>query len=59
MPTTGTAKILNYDIRMDMDKIRTSIGFCPQHNILYDQLTVGEHLELIAMVEIHFIWRFR
>jgi ATP-binding cassette subfamily A (ABC1) protein 3 len=50
MPTTGTAKILDYDIRKDMDKIRTSIGFCPQYNILYDDLSVDEHLELIAKV---------
>ncbi len=50
-PTSGTAKILNYDIVLEMDKIRTSLGFCPQYNILYDELTVGEHFRLIAMVK--------
>ena len=34
-----------------MDEIRTSIGFCPQHDILYDELTVAEHLDLIASVK--------
>lgn len=49
-PSDGTATILNYDLLTEIDKIRSSIGFCPQQSILYDNLTVGEHLELIAMV---------
>jgi ATP-binding cassette subfamily A (ABC1) protein 3 len=49
-PTSGTATILGRDIVRDMDEIRTSIGFCPQHDILYGQLNVKEHLEIIASV---------
>lgn len=48
-PTSGTATILGYDIVHDMKSIRTSIGYCPQHDILYDDLNVQEHFELIAM----------
>ncbi|KAK2567067.1 ATP-binding cassette sub-family A member 2 [Acropora cervicornis] len=33
-PTEGTAYIYGCDIRMDMDKIRRSLGMCPQHNVL-------------------------
>ena len=33
-----------FDIRHDIDKVRTSLGLCPQHNVLYDDLTVEEHL---------------
>ena len=33
-----------------MDKIRSFIGFCPQHEILYENFTVYEHLDLIASV---------
>jgi ABC-type multidrug transport system ATPase subunit len=51
-PTSGTASILGYDIVTEMDYIRTSIGFCPQHDILYDDLNVEEHLKLIALVNI-------
>lgn len=43
-PTSGTALINGYDIRRDMDLARSSIGFCPQHNILFDELTVREHI---------------
>lgn len=41
----GTATIDNLDIRRDMQTIRGSLGFCPQHNILFPSLTVKEHLE--------------
>ena len=32
-----------------MEEIRKDLGLCPQHNILYDQLTVKEHLELFGV----------
>lgn len=49
-PTSGTAHILDRDIRNEMDVIRRSIGFCPQQNILFDELTVEQHLKLVASV---------
>lgn len=43
-PTSGTALINGHDIRTNMDLCRSSMGFCPQHNILFDELTVREHI---------------
>ncbi|NXS13542.1 ABCA1 protein, partial [Neodrepanis coruscans] len=43
-PTSGTAYILGWDIRSDIDNIRKSMGMCPQHNVLFDILTVEEHI---------------
>lgn len=43
-PTDGTAFVRGKDIRTDMVSIRESLGLCPQHNILFDELTVEEHL---------------
>uniref|UniRef100_A0A670YQ04 ATP-binding cassette sub-family A member 2 n=1 Tax=Pseudonaja textilis TaxID=8673 RepID=A0A670YQ04_PSETE len=43
-PTSGSATIYGYDIRTEMDQIRKNLGMCPQHNILFDKLTVEEHL---------------
>ncbi|XP_078575167.1 phospholipid-transporting ATPase ABCA1-like isoform X1 [Branchiostoma floridae x Branchiostoma japonicum] len=43
-PTSGTAYVDGKDIRYEMDKIRKSLGMCPQHNVLFDNLTVSEHL---------------
>lgn len=45
LPTSGgTAKIYGKDVRYDMKDIRSNLGFCPQHNILFNNLTVKEHL---------------
>ncbi|KAK9882104.1 hypothetical protein WA026_018947 [Henosepilachna vigintioctopunctata] len=43
-PTNGTAIINGFDIRTEMSGVRSSLGLCPQHNILFDELTVSEHL---------------
>lgn len=44
MPTTGTAKINGLSITKTMTEIRKSLGFVPQHNILFDLMTVREHI---------------
>lgn len=49
-PTEGTAYINGLDIRQDMVRIRQSLGLCPQHDILFDKLTVVEHLKFFARV---------
>lgn len=43
-PTSGTAYINGLDITTDIEKARNSIGICPQQNILFDDLTVREHI---------------
>ncbi|XP_046856228.1 phospholipid-transporting ATPase ABCA3-like [Xenia sp. Carnegie-2017] len=43
-PSQGTAVVNGYDIRTSMDGVRSSLGLCPQHDVLYDRLTVKEHL---------------
>ncbi|KAL3853226.1 hypothetical protein ACJMK2_016782 [Sinanodonta woodiana] len=50
-PTSGTAIINGYDIRTDISKVRQTLGLCPQHNILFDLLTVNEHLEFFAQLK--------
>ncbi|KAM4605225.1 retinal-specific phospholipid-transporting ATPase ABCA4-like [Polymixia lowei] len=50
-PTSGTAYIHGRDIRTDMDIIRTSMGMCPQHNILFKHLTVEEHILFYALLK--------
>ncbi|TPX56028.1 hypothetical protein SpCBS45565_g08461 [Spizellomyces sp. 'palustris'] len=47
-PTSGTALMYNHDIQTNMRQIRQMIGVCPQHDILYDELTVEEHLRIFA-----------
>ncbi len=50
-PTAGTAYIEGKDIRNSMDDIRTSLGICPQYNVLFDDLTVEEHLWFYAKLK--------
>jgi len=45
----GTAIIEGMDIREDMDEIRKNLGVCPQHDVLFPELTVQEHLSMFAM----------
>ena len=37
-PTSGTAIINGNDIRKDIQAVRSSIGLCPQHNILFGEI---------------------
>lgn len=50
-PTAGTALVNGFDIRRDIAAVRRSLGLCPQHNILFDDLTVREHLEFFTRLK--------
>ncbi|KAK7285619.1 hypothetical protein RJT34_20395 [Clitoria ternatea] len=50
-PTSGDALVFGKNIVSDMDEIRKVLGVCPQHDILFDELTVREHLELFAVLK--------
>uniref|UniRef100_A0AAQ4PPC1 P-type phospholipid transporter n=1 Tax=Gasterosteus aculeatus aculeatus TaxID=481459 RepID=A0AAQ4PPC1_GASAC len=50
-PTSGTALINGYDILTDMDSIRKYLGMCPQHNVLFNDLTVEEHIYFYARLK--------
>eukprot|EP01084_Bolivina_argentea_P195832 335847_1 len=49
--TDGNALILGNYISDGMKQIRKSIGICPQHDVLFDRLTVREHLELFCKLK--------
>ncbi|KAH1004271.1 hypothetical protein HUJ04_004050 [Dendroctonus ponderosae] len=50
-PTSGTAIVNGYDIRSEMEGVRRSLGLCPQHNIIFDDLTVAEHLYFFSKLK--------
>ncbi|KAJ4907158.1 ABC transporter A family member 7 [Raphanus sativus] len=43
-PTSGSAFVKRLDICTDMDRVYTSMGVCPQHDLLWETLTGREHL---------------
>ncbi|CAG9334831.1 unnamed protein product [Blepharisma stoltei] len=50
IPTTyGDMTINGLYLSTDLNKIRRSLGVCPQHNVLFNELTPEEHLYLFAI----------
>nr|XP_038031058.1 ATP-binding cassette sub-family A member 13 [Anas platyrhynchos] len=50
-PSSGTIIINGKDIRTDLATIRTELGVCPQYDVLFNILTVREHLLLYGSVK--------
>jgi len=50
-PTSGSAKILGYDLNNDVEEIKKHIGYLSQRFSLYGDLTIDENIEFFA--EIH------
>jgi len=51
-PTKGTATVNDFDIRTNMRAVRKSLGLCPQHDVLFDDLTCAEHIKFFCKVNI-------
>ena len=47
-PTEGDALVYGRSVASDMEGVRQSIGVCPQDNVLWNELTVREHVMLYA-----------
>jgi ABC-type transporter Mla maintaining outer membrane lipid asymmetry ATPase subunit MlaF len=50
-PTAGYALVDGLDIRTNMSEIRNNIGICLQHDCLFPQLTVYEHIVFFARLK--------
>jgi ABC-type multidrug transport system ATPase subunit len=46
--TSGDGLIYGYSVKAQIPEIRALMGICPQHDILFDDLTAREHIELYA-----------
>ncbi|XP_047994969.1 phospholipid-transporting ATPase ABCA3-like [Leguminivora glycinivorella] len=49
--TSGSVWMAGYDISQQTAAARANLGFCPQHNVLFNELTVREHLEFFARLK--------
>jgi ABC-type multidrug transport system ATPase subunit len=47
----GTATVAGKDIRTQMNLIRQDIGICLQHDCLFPQLTVREHVQFFSRLK--------
>uniref|UniRef100_A0A667I5F0 ABC transporter domain-containing protein n=1 Tax=Lynx canadensis TaxID=61383 RepID=A0A667I5F0_LYNCA len=48
--TSRKAYVNGYDTSKQMVQIRKSLGLCPQQNLLFDYLTISEHLYFYCLV---------
>lgn len=54
-PTAGSALVGGHDVRAELAAVRSSLGLCPQHNILFDELTVEEHIVFYSSLKVGII----
>ena len=47
-PTSGTGRVVGYDIRTEYEQIKRHIGYMSQKFSLYEDLTVAENIRLFA-----------
>lgn len=47
-PTSGTGRVVGYDIRTEYEQIKRHIGYMSQRFSLYEDLTVSENIRLFA-----------
>ncbi len=50
-PTAGNAWVSGSDIRENLELVPLQIGVCPQFDILWDDLSVAEHLLFYARLK--------
>ncbi|CAE7212724.1 Abca17 [Symbiodinium microadriaticum] len=47
-PTSGKISAFGLDVPKDMVEVRKSMGFCPQHDVLFPELSVVQHITLFT-----------
>ena len=50
-PTAGQIHIESIDVNKQFNKIRKLIGYCPQTNPIFDDLSVEEHIEYFGRIK--------
>jgi ATP-binding cassette subfamily A (ABC1) protein 3 len=49
--SAAASTIYGHDILTDMESVRYSMGVCPQHDVLFEQLTVREHILFFSQLK--------
>eukprot|EP00947_MAST-08B_sp_MAST-8B-sp1_P005240 g5240.t1 len=50
-PTQGQASVFGFNVNGNRASIRSYLGVCPQHDILWPDVTVFQHLQLFAVIK--------
>jgi len=49
--TDGGAVIFGRDVSTQLSEVRKDLGVCPQHDVLWPELTVREHLQMFTAIK--------
>jgi ATP-binding cassette subfamily A (ABC1) protein 3 len=49
--SSGDAWIYGNSVLYDMDEIRHSMGVCPQHDVLFENLSVADHILFFSQLK--------
>jgi ABC-type lipoprotein export system ATPase subunit len=49
--TSGNAVVFGRDVSTQLTDVRRDLGVCPQHDVLWPELTVREHLQVFAAIK--------
>ncbi|KAF1324094.1 Atp-binding protein, partial [Globisporangium splendens] len=50
-PSSGDAKLYGRSLKHNFNELRQIMGICPQHDVLLNELTVVEHLQLFGTMK--------
>lgn len=50
-PSKGKVLIAGLDMKLDFEKARSLVGYCPQPNLIFDEMSVEEHLKYYARLK--------
>uniref|UniRef100_T1KYU1 ABC transporter domain-containing protein n=1 Tax=Tetranychus urticae TaxID=32264 RepID=T1KYU1_TETUR len=50
-PTSGSVFVYGHPVPDEFDEARKLLGYCPQYNVLFDNLTIREHLKFFASLK--------
>jgi len=50
--TSGDAIVYGKSVKHSLPEVQKMIGVCPQHNILWPELTAAEHLDIFARIKL-------
>ncbi|GBP54717.1 ATP-binding cassette sub-family A member 3 [Eumeta japonica] len=50
-PSYGTVVLGGYNLSTHLEAARAQLGLCPQHNVIFDDLTVEEHIEFFSRLK--------
>ena len=49
-PDSGNVSLCGYDVESSVSEAFRQLGFCPQHDALWENMTLKEHLQLYAKI---------